>query len=170
MQKILLPVNESAQSLFAVRRAAREWLGKPGVEIHLLHVRRPLSRHIARFVRKGNRQSFHREEAEKALRPCRDLLDQHAIPYLQHVEMGDPAERIVSAAARLRCDLILLGAARKKPVMRVLGASTTNRVLERSPVPVQIVPGEAPSPLERYGLPAGIGAAVTAVLLLAAAD
>jgi len=168
VQKILLAVDESSHSLFAVRRAAREFLDKANVEIHLLHVRRPLSRHIARFVSKSDRASFYRDEAEKALKPCRDILDKFGIPYSQHVEKGDTAEVIVAAAERLHCDLILLGSARKRSLTRLLGDSTTRRVLDLSAVPVQIVPGEAISPLERYGLPAGIGAAVTALVLLAA--
>lgn len=170
MQKILLPVDDSPHSLYAVRQAAREFFKNSNVEIHLLHVRRPLSANVTRFVSKGNLESFYRDEAEKALKPCRDVLDKYGIPYSRHIAKGDKAEVIVFTAKRLHCNLILLGAARKNSLIRTLEASTTNRVLELTTVPVQIVPGDAISSLERYGLPAGIGAAITALLIYAAVD
>ena len=49
----------------------------------------------------------------------------------------------------------------------MLEASVTNRVLELTTVPVEVIAGDAVSNLERYGIPAGIGAA-TAPLLVAA--
>jgi len=47
--------------------------------------------------------------------------------------------------------------------------STTNRVLELTSVPVEIIAGDAVSRWERYGIPAGLGTLV-ALLLAAAAD
>ncbi len=51
----------------------------------------------------------------------------------------------------------------------MLEDSTTNKVLERTCVPVEGIAGEAISKLERYGLPAGLGGAL-ALLIAAAAD
>jgi len=45
--------------------------------------------------------------------------------------------------------------------------SITDRVLELTSVPVELVAGESVSRLERLGVPAGIGAAI-ALLVLAA--
>lgn len=167
MYKILLPVDGSPNSLYAVRQAAREFFKNSNTQIHLLNVRRPLSSNVTRFVSQANLESFYREEAEKALKPCRDVFDKYGIAYSQHIQMGNKAEAIVSTARHLRCDLILVGTARKNSLTRVLEASTTNRILELTTVPVQVVSGDAMSPLERYGLPAGIGAAITALLMLA---
>ena len=41
------------------------------------------------------------------------------------------------------------------------------RVLDLTPVPVEIVVGDAVSPLERYGIPLGLGAGLGALVLLA---
>ena len=170
MQKILLPVDGSPNSLYAVRQAAREFFKTPNLEIHLLNVRRPLSANTARFLGKEDIESFYLEEGKKALKPCCDVLDKYGIPYFQHVQKGNKGEVIVSAAKRLRCSLILIGTARKNSLTRVLEASATNRILELTTVPVQIVAGDEISSLERYGLPAGIGAAITALLILVAGD
>ena len=170
MQRILLPVDESPNSLYAVRQVAREFFKNSNVKIHLLNVRRPLSSNVTRFVSQKNLMSFYRDEAEKALNPCREILEKYGIPYSRHIETGNKAEVIVSEAKRLRCDLILLGTARKSALVRLLEASTTNRVMELATVPVQVVSGDAISSRERYGLPAGIGAAIAALLIVAAVD
>ncbi|MCX7176917.1 MAG: hypothetical protein NT159_23960 [Proteobacteria bacterium] len=62
-----------------------------------------------------------------------------------------------------------MSTARKNSLTRMLEASVTNRVLELTSVPVEVVAGDAVSNLERYGIPVGIGG-VLGLLLLAAAD
>ena len=170
MHKVLLPVDGSPNSLYAVRQAARDFFKNSNMEIHLLNVRRPLSANAARFVSKANLDGYYREEAEKALKPCREVFDKYAIPYFQHIRKGDKAEEIVSTAQRLRCAQILVGCSRKNSLTRALEASTTNRILQLTTVPVLVVSGDAMSPLERYGFPAGVGAAITALLMFAAVD
>ncbi|MBS1230685.1 MAG: universal stress protein UspA [Proteobacteria bacterium] len=170
MQKILLPVDGSPDSLYAVRQAVREFFNNPNVEIHLLNVRRPLSSNVGRFVSRRNVESFHREEAGKALKPCVEVFTRYGVPYSEHIGTGDRAEVIVATARRLRCNLILIGTARKNSLIRALEGSTTNRILQLTSVPVQIVSGDKIPSLMRYGLPAGIGAAITALLMLTAAD
>ncbi len=83
--------------------------------------------------------------------------------------MGSKAEVIAETARRLRCDHIVMSTARKNSLTRMLEASVTNRVLELTTVPVEMIAGDAVSKLERYGIPAGIGGALV-LLLLAAAD
>jgi hypothetical protein len=51
----------------------------------------------------------------------------------------------------------------------MLEDSTTNSVLELTSVPVELIAGDAVSRLERYGIPAGIGA-ILGLMLFAAAD
>jgi hypothetical protein len=49
-----------------------------------------------------------------------------------------------------------MGTARKNSLTRMIEDSVTHRVLETSPVPVEIVVGDAVSRWERWGLPAGV--------------
>jgi nucleotide-binding universal stress UspA family protein len=170
MQKILLPVDGSPNSLYAVRQAAREFFRNSAVEIHLLNVRRPLSSNVARFVSTTDIDGYYREEAERALKSGGEVLDKYGIAYTQHIAKGERAEVIVATAKRLRCDLILLGGARRNSLSRVLSGATTSRILQLTTVPVQIVSGDKPSALGRYGMPAGIGALITALLMFAAVD
>jgi nucleotide-binding universal stress UspA family protein len=168
MQKILVPVDGSRNAAHALRQVVNEFLGDPSLEVHLLNVQAPFSRHIAQFVGRKARDDFHREQAEKALAPARELLARHGVPFSAHVRLGDKARMIVDEARRLRCERILMATARKNSITRMLEDSVTNQVLEQTSVPVEIVAGDDISPLERWALPAGLGAAIA--LLLAASD
>ena len=169
MLKVLVPVDGSPNSQHAVRHVINEFAKNRGMEIHLLNVQAPFSRHVAQFASKKSRDSFHHDEAEKALRPIRRMLDGAGVPHTVHIELGRKAEIIAKTAHRLRCDHIVMSTARKNSLTRMLEASVTNRVLELTTVPVEVIAGDAVSKLERYGIPAGIGGAL-ALLLLAAAD
>ena len=168
MQRILVPVDGSPNSQHAVRHVIDQFKKNSALEVHLLNIQPPFSRHIANFVSRKTRQEYHREQSEKALREVRRTLEHFGVPYSVHVELGDKAELIANIARRLRCDQIVMSTARKNSLTRMIEDSTSNKVLELSDVPVEIIAGDAISRLERYGVPAGIGAAI--VLLLMAAD
>jgi nucleotide-binding universal stress UspA family protein len=169
MKTVLVPIGTARNATFAVRRVIQEYLAHPEMEIHLLNVQMPLSRHISQFVARKNRDDFHRERAEEALAPVRALLQQHSIPFKEHVSTGDRAMTIASEAERLKCDHIVMSTARKNSLTRMLEDSTTNRVLELTTVPVELVAGDQISKLEKYGVPASIGAAL-ALMAAAALD
>ena len=103
--------------------------------------------------------------AEKALAPARELLKKHGVPHAAHIELGDRAETIDRMAQKLKATQIVLGTARKNSLTRLLQDSVTARVLEIARVPVEVIAGSQVSKLEKYGLPAGIGAALAAVLV-----
>ena len=168
MQRILVPVDGSPNSQYAVRQVINEFMKDSALEVHLLNVQPAFSRHIANFVSRSNRQDYHRAQSQKALGPVKQLLENHGVPYAEHLEVGDKATLIAQAARRLRCDRIVMSTARKNSLTRMLEDSTTNRVLEATDVPVEIIAGDTVSPLERFGVPAGLGAAI--VLLIMAAD
>jgi Ca2+-transporting ATPase len=167
--KVLIPVHGSRNCEFAVRHIVRQFMNNTAMEIHLLNVQPPFSSYITRFVSRKNVRDYHRDEAEKALRPSRQILDSFGIPYAVHVEIGERAECITGAAHRLRCDQIVMSAARKNSLTRLVENSTTNRVLEITSVPVEVIAGDAVSRWERYGIPAGLGT-IIALLIAAVAD
>ncbi|MGH8732511.1 MAG: cation transporting ATPase C-terminal domain-containing protein, partial [Burkholderiales bacterium] len=169
MTKVLVPVHGSRNCEFAVRHIVRRFMNNTAMEIHLLNVQAPLTSYITRFLSRKNVRDYHHDEAEKALRPVRQILDGYGVPYAVHVEMGARAEVITAAAHRLHCDHIVMSAARKNSLTRLVENSTTNRVLELTSVPVEIIAGNSVSRWERYGIPAG-GGTVLALLLAAAAD
>jgi YjbE family integral membrane protein len=167
MVKVLIPVDDSEYSLQAVRHVARGVFAGRNAEVHLLQVRTPFSRHISQFAGRKNRDSLHRELAEKALKPARNLLHKHGIAHAVHIEVGEIAETIDRAAQRLHVDKIVMGTARKNSLTRLLHDSVTNGVLEIARVPVEVVAGGKVSRLEKYGVPAGIGAAVVVFVVTA---
>jgi YjbE family integral membrane protein len=167
MQRILVPVG-SRNAEYALRQVVNEFLANPALEVHVLNVQAPFSRHIAQFASRKARDEFHREQAEKVLAPARELLARHGVPFSVHVRLGDRAKAIVDEARRLRCERIVMATARKNSITRMLEDSVTNKVLEQTTMPVEIVAGDDVSPLERWGLPAGLGAAIA--ILIAASD
>ena len=101
-------------------------------------------------------------------RPVRELLDRFRVPHATHTEVGHKAEAIAEAARRFHCDHIVMGTARQNSLTRMFESSVTNRVLDLTTVPVEIIVGDSISKLERFGVPAGIGAGLAALLLLTA--
>ena len=167
MRKVLVPVDGSKNSEAAIRHVLAQFLADTSIEIHLLNVQVPFSRHVGRFVSRRDTVGWHREQSERALAPARAILDGHRIPYVAHTGVGERAPAIADAARRLRCQHIVLGTARRRTLTRMFEDSITDRVLELTSVPVELVAGESVSRLERLGVPAGIGAAI-ALLVLAA--
>jgi len=169
MLKILLPIDGSRNSIIAARHVAREFGRNPALEVHLLNVQPPFSWHVARFVGRRSREAYHADEAEKAMRPALRVLEKSGVPCQVHTGVGSKARVIVETARRLGCDHIVMSTARKNSLTRMLEDSITNRVLELTPIPVEVIAGDAVSRLERFGIPVGIGA-LLAVMVLAAAD
>jgi nucleotide-binding universal stress UspA family protein len=168
MMRVLIPVDDSPNSLTAVRHAVNRFMKGRPMEIHLLHVRKRLPQHVARFFPGRSRAAWHREQAEKTLAAARKMLEQSGIPYAAHVELAeDKARAIHNAARRFGADQILIGTARANTLTRMVRDSATNRLLDITQVPVEVVAGESVSRLERVGVPVSIGAGALTLLYLA---
>jgi YjbE family integral membrane protein len=170
MKIVLVPVSDLPNSHHAVRRVVEEYLENPSMRVHLLNVRKPLSLRVSRFVRKSLRDDYHRERADLALAPAREILDFHKVPYRVHIRVGDAAELIADEARVLGCDRIVMSTARKGSITRILEDSTTEKVLNLTTVPVELVVGDAISKFERYGVPAAIGAALLGLVAFLVAE
>ena len=166
MLKVLVPVDGSVNALGAIRHAITEYQRHHELEIHLLNVQPRLTRHIARFISRGNRDGWHRDRAQSALAGARALLTQAGVPHQTHWVLGERVTEICRAAERLGVHHIVMGTARKRSLTRMLEASVSHRVLEATPVPVEIISGNAVSKWERWGIPAGV-LGVGGLLLLA---
>jgi nucleotide-binding universal stress UspA family protein len=168
MLRVLIPVDDSPNSMAAVRHAVNCFVNGRPMEIHLLQVRKRLPQHVARFFGWRSRAAWHREQAEKTLAAARKMLEQSGIPYAAHVELAeDKARAIHNAARRFGADQILIGTARANTLTRMVRDSATNRLLDITQVPVEVVAGESVSRLERVGVPVSIGAGALTLLYLA---
>ena len=168
MLKVLIPIDGSANALRAVRHAIAEYQRHHELELHLLNVQPRVSRHIGRFVSRDDREGWQRDRSDAALADAEALLADAGVPHQRHWAIGERAAEICRAAERLCVHHIVMGTARKNSITRMLEDSTTHRVLETTPVPVEVVAGDAVSKWERWGLPAGVLGAAGGLLLLAA--
>jgi YjbE family integral membrane protein len=156
MLKVLVPVDGSSNALHAVRHVITEYQRHHELELHLLNVQPRLSRHIARFLSRGDLQAWHQDQAAAAMAGARTVLQQAGVPHQVHLAVGDRAGEICAAALRIGAHHIVMGTARKNSITRMLEDSVTNRVLEHTPVPVEVIAGEAVSKWERWGLPTAV--------------
>jgi YjbE family integral membrane protein len=160
MLKILVPVTSGPNSLKAVRHVVSEYQRHHELELHLLNVRPRLSLHVSRYLSGQDRQSWHNERANQELHDARALLEEAGVPFQAHWVTGDRAEEICAAALRLGVHHIVMGTARRNSLTRMLEDSVTDGVLAKTPVPVEVITGDAVSGWERWGLVAGtVGAA-----------
>jgi len=60
----------------------------------------------------------------------------------------------------------VMATARKNSLTRLVENSVTDRVIELTPVPVEVIAGDSMSKWERYGIPAAIGAGVAMALAI----
>ncbi len=167
MLKVLVPVDGSPNALRAVRNAISEYQRHHELELHLLNVQPRLSHHIARFVGRQDREAWLQDRAEAAMSSARAELQQAGVPCETHWAVGDRAAEICRAAVRLGVHHIVMGTARKNSLTRMLEDSVTNRVLEATPVPVEVVAGGTVSKWESWGLPAAAVGAGGGLLFLA---
>lgn len=168
VSRVLVPVDRSSNSQAAVRHVIRQMRAGRTDEIHLLNVQPPFSRHISQFLGRKSRLGHHHEEVRKVFRPVEQMLDRAGARYVLHSAVGDKAALITETARTLECDRIVMGTARKNSLTRMLEDSVTNKVLEATPVPVEVIAGNAVSPAERYGLPLSIGTALMLLLFTVA--
>ena len=126
------------------------------LELHLFNVQPRLSRHISRFVGRKEREAYMHDRADAAMASAVALVTQAGVPHETHWTTGDRAEEICRIAEQLGVHHIVMGTARKNSITRMLEDSVTHRVLETTPVPVEVITGDAVSRWERWGLPAGV--------------
>jgi YjbE family integral membrane protein len=166
--RILVPVDGSSNSLDAVRKVASYAERNERLDIHLLHVRSPLSQHIASFLRRRDVDAWHRDEGLKALHAARQLLAAKGVRCSHHVRLGSRGRVIAAMAEELGCDRIVMATARRNSLTRLIEDSVTQEVLESTRVPVVVIAGNRSSTLERIGVP--ISAAIAAAFLALVID
>jgi YjbE family integral membrane protein len=167
MLKVLVPVDGAGNSLVAARHAITEYRRDNDLEIHLLNVQPRLSRHVSRWINRRNRDDFYAEQASAALSDAHALLDEAKVPHQTHWRAGDRATEICRSATELGVHHIVMGTARKNSLTRMLEDSVTNAVLEKTPVPVEVVAGAQVSQAERWGVRAGMGLSLGGLVWLA---
>ncbi len=138
--RVLVAVDGSPSAERAVRYVARLASEVPRIVVDLVHVQRPLSvggtltvpreQLIEHWAAPGAQAAF--AQAEAILAPSGCTVE-------QHVEGGEPAERISAVARAQRSDLIVMGARGLGRVGALVLGSVSDAVLRSAIVPVTMV-------------------------------
>jgi nucleotide-binding universal stress UspA family protein len=142
--KTLLAVDGSDNSYEAVR--ALKYLSRADqlILLHALNVPRPaypmMMPEVADELYNSLERSM-REDGERLLDRVQSLLPLHAGPSAKRLEVGSPAEIIVTMAEQEHVDLIVMGARGVGPVKERLLGSVSHRILTLAPCAKLIVNG-----------------------------
>lgn len=154
--KILLPVDGSELSLWAVRHAVE--LARSGLQARfvLANVQEPptlyevVTVHDAQVL-EGVAQGAGRH----ALEGAETLLREAGLPFDSEIASGDPAHTLIELAETHGCQAIVMGARGIGALRAGLFGSVSRAVLDDSPVPVTIVkPPEPDAAAEALDEPA----------------
>jgi nucleotide-binding universal stress UspA family protein len=142
--KTILAVDGSDNSYEAVHVMKYMARAEQLTLLHALNVPRPaypmMLPEVAQELYKTQEQSM-REDGERLLNRVQSLLPLHTGPTTKHLQIGSPAEVIVSMAEEQKADLIVMGARGLGPVKERLLGSVSHRILTLAPCATLIVNG-----------------------------
>ena len=84
-------------------------------------------------------QDYHREEAEKVLKPIEKFLARHEIAYTTRWAVGNPGVEIVKAAKKDKAQMIVMGTHGHGILGRAILGSVAQNVLTQIEIPVLLV-------------------------------
>ncbi len=142
--KILLAVDGSDNSYEAVHALKYFAKAEQLTLLHALNVPRPaypmMVPEVAGELYRSLEQSM-REDGERLLDRTQSLLPPHAGPTTKLLQLGSPAEVIVTTTESKKVDLIIMGARGLGPIKERLIGSVSHRILTLAPCATLIVNG-----------------------------
>jgi nucleotide-binding universal stress UspA family protein len=140
--KIVLAVDGSDQSYFAARALEHLAQMEKVIVVHALDVPLPsfpmIVPEVANELDRIAERKL-REEGERILKFVGSILPPHTGPVTKRLEVGKPAEMILSVAEEVKADLVVLGARGLGLTQELLLGSVSHRVLTHAPCSVLIV-------------------------------
>jgi len=141
LRRIVLAVDGSDPAARATEQVIgmRRDLADPGsLELHVLHVQRPVSGEVSSFISGKTLDEYYAEQSEAALSNARRLLDAAGVAYQAHTRIGSASETIAEEAAARHADLIVMGTKGQGAAGALLG-SVAQSTVGASSVPVLLV-------------------------------
>lgn len=138
LRSILVPVDFSPSSLRAVR-FARDWAVRFGAGVCVLHVIEPMNTAApfgAEFVAPPPPPPGFRSKVRIELEKLARKAFAQSTKVTVQLREGVPYDEIVSAARKLKSDLIIIPTHGRTGLMRALMGSTAERVVRHAPCPV----------------------------------
>jgi nucleotide-binding universal stress UspA family protein len=138
--KILLSVDGSdyTKRMLAYIAAHDELLGG-GHEYIAFTATIPIPPHLGHFLTRETIDNYHREEAERVLRPVEQFAAQLGWNMRVCHEAVSPASAIVSLAEKEKVDLIVMGTHGHTALVQVVMGSVTSAVLARCKIPLLLI-------------------------------
>jgi nucleotide-binding universal stress UspA family protein len=168
MNKVLIPVDDSGNTLLALKHAVSTYGRDSNNEFHICNVQPRIYRHIGKFFSKTDIQEWQAERAKNTAKLAAEFLEKAGVKFSFSYASGDKGEALRDEAARLGCSRIVIGSTKKNTLSRLFENSTTAKLLEICDIPVEVVTGKTLPALERWGIPAigvGVATALMAVVI-----
>ncbi len=139
--KILLPVDGTDLSLHETRFALQLMREGLNASVLLVNVQEPAS--FYEMVTADTPELIEGaalEAGEDLVAPSAELLRAAGVAFETAIVQGDPAQSMVELIEEHRCDMVVMGSRALGPIRRWLeGGSTSQRLVQNSPVPVLLV-------------------------------
>ena len=91
-----------------------------------------------------------REQRAKLVGPWTEPLRRMAVHYTTELVSGDPATELLRVAQVRHADLVVIGGTHHHGIREALLGGTAHRILDRSGIPVTVVPLPVPARPARY--------------------
>jgi nucleotide-binding universal stress UspA family protein len=146
--RVLVAVDGSSQSYEATRALSHLAPAKEVIMLHVVDAPRPgypmMMPEMAQDIY-GTVLKHMREDGERLLKRMVAQVPSDAGPVAPRLEIGKPADAIVSVAERERIDLILMGSRGRNALEEILLGSVSHRVVSYASCPVLVITGPMPS-------------------------
>jgi nucleotide-binding universal stress UspA family protein len=138
--KILLAADGSSFTKKALAfLVTHEEIAAAEGEIVVINVQPAVPPRVKTMVGAPAVHEYHRDEAEKVLRPIEKFLARHHVKYTLRWAVGTPGTEIVKAAKKDKVQLIVMGTHGHGIIGRALLGSVAQNVLTQCEVPVLLV-------------------------------
>ena len=141
MQKLLVPVDGSENSMRALRHAIARAKSNGPVSIHLVaaHEEAIVIGEVAVYVSKEQIEELQRRQSEGPLLTAARELDAAGVSYTKEILVGPIAQTIAKRADELKCDGIVMGTRGMTALGGLVLGSVATRVVHAAHVPVTLV-------------------------------
>lgn len=138
--KILIPVDGSDSSTRAAQFVANLANKATSLEVHLLNVQ-PLGDDwmIRRMIKVDELVTLEQSWGDSALEPARNLLAAAGVHIETHIVQGEVAATIISLAADLGCNQIVMGSHGRSSLAGLLMGSVASKVLHLTTLPITFI-------------------------------
>ena len=138
--KILLAADGSSYTKKALAfLVTHEELAGGDGQLIVLNVQTPVPPRVKGMLGSAAIAEYHKDEADKVLKPIDRFLARHDINYTLKMVVGNAGQEIVRAAKRDKCQLVVMGTHGHGILGRALMGSVAQSVVTDCEVPVLLV-------------------------------